>query len=118
MYFKERYNLAKFGPEYGESYLDLKLLSRSQSVEYIKKVANLSMFLDNTNVSPETAISKSEELVSLSYDTVKQSLLGGKIYDSETATTRDVTKEDIDSFPPAFVGEIVSFLRGTLEKKS
>lgn len=102
MYFVGEY---KFSDENLKgSYLKLKYLSKNEAVEFAKKI-------DKLNES-----NNHEALIDASYDLVAEKFIEGKIYNYETDKLEDITKEDLSSIPPMYIGEIILFLRGMLKK--
>lgn len=117
MYFTERYDLAKYGDEFKNSYLILKLLTKQQALDYDKSVIKLAKEIETTSTESDI-LDLSEKLIEIAYTAVKDCFVSGLVFDGDTKVERPATVEDFDSFPPTLIKELADLVKGNIQKKN
>lgn len=119
MIFTEKFELNKYGEEFKNSYILVKLFDKQHSIDYVKKMYELSKGLDIPNEKNNDQImDESQATIDFAYQTVEEQFVEGLCYNRETKTEEPMKKEDLIMLPPKIVGEIMNLIRGSIQKKN
>jgi len=118
MFFKARFELASYGSEFGDSFILLKLMDKNQVMAFSKQLAKASKEADKNEDDIDKSLASSSKVMDMMYQIVANAFIQGEIFDGETEEQRPMKKDDLDSFPPAVIREVVQFIQGSLEKKA
>lgn len=117
LFFREKLSLAKYGDEFKDSYIIVKVLDANQMMKYSRLIYKLMDDSEKAGIAgdEEKAVDKSYELVQTMYKKVKECFVSGEIFDEKL---RPMSKKDIDEFPNNLIKELSGIIQGNLEKKS
>lgn len=115
MYFKERFNLSKYGDEYKDSFVILKLATPGESMKQKKKLSKIgnAIKIDETGNDDEI-FNETNKIFETETQYVKKFFDSGMVYDNEE--TRVMKKDDLNFFPRKIISELTDIIDGGLGK--